>query len=344
MIRSVNTLLLFLSTALLISCQKEASFETNQPTNPGSGGTAVFTLQGSGSNCSNTNITGVYTLGTALTSSNQVSVEVNVATVGSWTVNTGTVSGFYFSGAGTFTATGVQTITLTGSGTPTASGDQTFSLVVGSGTCTFQVPVGSTPNPNPQPSTDHFILTANSWWSYDDPAVAGDTIKITNVGAVTVAGNSYRVFENVYEDGSKDSSFYRKSGNNYLEYTFVDNYSLLTFDNDVVGEILFLKEGITAGTTWNSAEFTGTVNGQAAKLRYAYTLTNADATVTVNGKSYTHAYQVTYKSQVSLMGGPYVDEGVTWNAYFAQGIGMVNTKATAGIQQFEIKIRNYKIF
>ncbi|MFL5771890.1 MAG: hypothetical protein ACJ75F_01950 [Flavisolibacter sp.] len=344
MIRSVNTLLFLLSSALLISCQKEASFETNQPTGPGSGGTAVFTLSGSGSTCSNANISGTYSLATALTSSNQVSIEVNVATPGSWTVNTGAVAGFYFSGAGTFTTAGVQTITLNGSGTPTSSGDQTFTLLVGSGTCSFIVSVESTPNPNPPPTGDHFILTGNSWWSYEDPTAPGDTIKRTIVGTVTIAANPYKVFENDDGTGNKDSSFYRKSGNDYLEYTYADYYSLMTFDNNVVGDILFLKEGAATGATWNSQEFSGSLNSQTVKLRYAFTMTNASATVTVNGKTFTHVNQVTFKSQISTLGSPYVDEGLTWNMYYAQGIGLIYTKISQGGQFNEINIRYYKIF
>lgn len=341
--RSVYFLLSFLCITLIISCQKEASFETNQPTGPSSSGTAIFTFQGSGSNCMNSSVAGVYAKGTALTNANNVTLEVNVATAGTWKINTGSVTGFFYAGSGTFTTTGVQTITLNGSGTPGAIGNQTFSVVVGSGTCTFNVPVTAT-STNPNPASDHFPLTANSWWSYDEVSAPGDSIKRTNIGARTFNNNTYRIFEDRDNTGILDSVYYRKNGSDYLEYAYVDDYSLISFDNAVFGDILFLKEGTTTGATWYSAEFSGMVSGQIVKLRYHYTVTNANATVTVNGKTFSNVYQVTYNSQISSMGSPFIDEGLTWIAYYAQGIGMIYTKATAGTDTFEINIRNYKIF
>lgn len=344
MIRSVYFFAAFLSLFLFVSCQKEASFETNQPTVPGSGGTAIFTLQGSGNNCMNSSVEGDYIKGTALTASNQVTLEVNVATAGTWTINTGSVTGFFYTGSGTFTTTGVQTITLKGSGTPGTVGDQNFSVVVGSGTCTFLVPVRSTTS-TPNPTGDHFPLTANSWWTYEEVGgTPGDSIKRTNIGTRSFNNNTYRIFENRDQTGLLDSNYYRKNGSDYLEYANVDDYSLFSFDNVVRGDILFLKEGTTTGATWNSAEFSGTFSGQAVKLRYVFNVINANATVTVNGKTFTNVYQVSYKSQLSAMGSPFTDDGLVWTVYYAKGVGMIYTKGTAGTDTFEINIRNFKIF
>ncbi len=342
MIRSFHLLFLWCFVFLLISCQKEASFETNQPSGPGNSGTAVYTLQGSGSNCMNASVSGVYTKGVALTASSSVTIEVNVGTIGTWNLHTGSVAGFFYSGSGTFTTTGTQTITLNASGTPAASGDLTFSVVVASGSCTFLVSVGTTSNP--VPPGDHFILTPNSWWSYDETTAPGDSIKRTNIGTIPLAGNTYYIFQDRDVTGILDSVFFRKSGSDYFEYAYVDDYSLLSFDKSVRGDILFLKEGTTTGATWNSAEFTGLVSGQPAKLKYVFNVTNANATVTVNGKSFANVYQISYKSQVSLMGAPYVDEGLVWTVYYAKGIGMIYTKAAAGGNTSEFNIRNYQIF
>lgn len=104
----------------------------------GTGGTnAVFTV-----NCTSPVINGLYKAGTALTASNTVVLNVNVTTIGPWSVSTTpAVNGIIFAGSGTFTATGAQTITLTGSGTPVAAATSSFPVTVGTATCNFSITV-----------------------------------------------------------------------------------------------------------------------------------------------------------------------------------------------------------
>lgn len=303
---------------------------------------AVFTLQGAPGACASFNVAGTYTQGTALSASNTVSVQVNVTTAGQWVVTTNTVAGMIFAGAGTFTSTGVQTITLNGTGTPSAAGSQTFTVTAGTSTCTFQVTVSG----GTQPNTDHFPLTANSYWTYNDAGGnAGDTVKRVNDGTTTDAGNSYRVITEYDNTGSPQNEYhYRKTGNNYYEYTFADNWSVLTFDNNVEGDILFLKEGLATGDTWFSNEFTGTESGINKKLRYSFTCTNANTSITVNGHTFNNVYKITWKSQVSTNGGAYADEGLVWESYFAQGVGLVDLKGSYLGNTIEWQLRFYQIF
>src|SRR4030095_1498034 len=104
----------------------------------GTGATnAVFTV-----NCTSPVINGIYKAGTALTASNTVTLNVNVTTVGPWSVSTGAaVNGITFTGSGTFTATGANTITLTGSGTPVSAATSSFPVTVGTATCNFSITV-----------------------------------------------------------------------------------------------------------------------------------------------------------------------------------------------------------
>lgn len=71
--------------------------------------------------CGSATVNGVYKVGTALTSSNTITLPVNVSALGSYTITTNTVDGISFSGSGTFTSTGNQNITLNGSGTPSST-------------------------------------------------------------------------------------------------------------------------------------------------------------------------------------------------------------------------------
>jgi hypothetical protein len=105
----------------------------------GGAGTAVFLLNGAPANCTGAVANGTYTAGAALTATNTVTLNVTVATPGSYSVSTNTQNGISFSAAGNFTTAGPQTITLTGTGTPTAAGAFNYS-VSGSGiACTFSV-------------------------------------------------------------------------------------------------------------------------------------------------------------------------------------------------------------
>ncbi len=133
--------LLFCSLPFFWSCQKELSFETpvTPPTNPDSG--AVFTLIASGNACSDASVSGSYTKGSPTNASNQVSISVDVSKKGDWSYQTGTVNGFAFTGAGSFSDTGIQTIILQASGTPAAAGNTSFPLNIGNANCSFSVAV-----------------------------------------------------------------------------------------------------------------------------------------------------------------------------------------------------------
>jgi hypothetical protein len=109
----------------------------------GTGATsAVFTV-----NCTSPVINGIYKAGTALTASNTVTLNVNVTTIGTWSISTTpAVNGIIFTGSGTFATTGAQTITLAGSGTPVSAATSSFPVTVGTATCNFSitvVPAGS---------------------------------------------------------------------------------------------------------------------------------------------------------------------------------------------------------
>ncbi|HEY1201515.1 MAG TPA: hypothetical protein VGE79_11065, partial [Niastella sp.] len=143
------TLLRFLVFIFLlanIGCGKEGS--TELPVNSGSGGfsggSAKYALVPSGSGCSDAVVTGSFVAGVDLGLDAELTVTVDVTTIGDWTYSTKLVNGFVFAGAGIFTATGKQTITLMAAGNPTKVGNTSFSLVMGGANCTFTVPVTAT--------------------------------------------------------------------------------------------------------------------------------------------------------------------------------------------------------
>jgi hypothetical protein len=322
---------------LIISCQKEKSFEQGKP--------SQGSLQDSLGDCLSKTVAGTYTATKPLTDSNHIDVTVNVTQPGNYAVYTDTVNGYYFRATGTFNKAGSNTVRMKGFGTPGIAGTDDFFIFYDSSFCDVSVTVGDASG---SPSnTDHLPLTANSFWTYNDAqsTTPTDTIKRVNDGTITHNSSNYRVITEYDNSGNAQWEYHlRKAGNDYFEYTTVDDYSILTFDSTVEGDILFLKEGLSTGNTWLSSEYSGTVSAVNKKLRYSFTCTDANATITVNSKTFTNVYKITWKSQVSTNGGAYVDEGLVWESYYAKGVGLIDMKGTYGPNSFEYKLRYYKVF
>lgn len=123
------------------ACEKEYSTENGGTPGTGGGGsssgTAAYTWDGAPGTCVTPVINGIYQAGNALNGSNTVVLTVNVTTVGTYTVSSGSNNGITFSGTGTFTITGFQILVLTGAGTPTAAG--TFTYTPGTNGCSFPI-------------------------------------------------------------------------------------------------------------------------------------------------------------------------------------------------------------
>lgn len=127
---------LALGLILITGCQKEESFEL--PNTPSEG-----SLQDDASgDCLPKTINGVYAVGQALVpTTNTITVAINVTKIGTYTVYTDTVNGYFFRTTGTFTAVGVTNVTLRGSGTPFAAGINNFVVNFDSTVCDIQVTV-----------------------------------------------------------------------------------------------------------------------------------------------------------------------------------------------------------
>lgn len=114
----------------------------------------------------NPTVQGTYTVGTAATASNTVTLTHTYAAAGTYNVTVPTVNGLGFgTQAVVAVLPGPNTITLTASGTPTTAGTANFTVSFGDGqNCAFTVTVN--PSTPPPPNNDYFPTTLNSWWSY----------------------------------------------------------------------------------------------------------------------------------------------------------------------------------
>lgn len=118
--------------AFTSSCTKDSSGSLNP------GGTASYSFDGSPGVCATPAVAGIYSVGRQLDLSNTLTFPINVAVAGTYSITTTSGNGVFFSGGGTFTTTGPQTVVLYGQGTPVRAGNFPF-VPVTSNTCNFTV-------------------------------------------------------------------------------------------------------------------------------------------------------------------------------------------------------------
>jgi hypothetical protein len=312
----------------------------------GAGTAAVFTLNGSPNSCTSFAVAGIYTVGSATSVSNTVTLQVTVTTTGAYTITTNANNGITFSKTGIFATTGPQSIILTATGTPAAVGTFNFTPIVGASTCTFAVSFVAAP---PLPAGDYFPLTTNSWWSYD---FVGRTDTVYNVlfGTKAYNGNTYSEIQENYAGVTNDTAHYRKSGNDYYQWGPTDYYSAyFQFDNIEYKDINFLRENAVTGTVFTPQVFTGTYNSAPASLEYNFKIENANTSITVNGKNYTNVIYVSAAVKLTITGVLTTSVIENDDYYYAKGVGLIKVKYTptpvvVGGTVLEADIRNYKVF
>lgn len=316
---------------LFSSCQKEKSFEQGQ--------LAQGSLQDDVGDCLPKTINGNYIADQILSDSNYIEVTLDVTRTGRFTIFTDTVNGYSFRLQGSFANAGVNTVRLKGSGTPLAEGTDNFTVFFDSSFCTVQItvaPAGSTPPP-PSASGTYFPLTANSWWSYDDGA-GSDTIKTTVNGTGTFLGNTYQRFVTTDDTGPLDTAYYRKDNASGSYYTFADTSGFgqigVRFSQPGL-DVLFLKDALTTGAVFNS-DHQATLQGTTpVTIRFNNTVSDANASITINGKNFTNVYKIVVKVQAGVA-GTFQDISTTpLTYYYAKDIGLI--KITDGTDSQDIR-------
>jgi hypothetical protein len=102
---------------------------------------AVYTIGGAPGVCTGAIAGGTYKAGVALDPNNTLTIQVNVTTVGYYTIGAATTNGFIFSGSGVFTTTGLQNVVLTGSGTPINAVPTAVTVTNLTATCSYSIAV-----------------------------------------------------------------------------------------------------------------------------------------------------------------------------------------------------------
>ena len=305
--------------------------------NPGGGNAASGTLGVSSGSCTPVTISGSFTQGVLLDPSNTVQVQVTVTTPGRFTISTNTVNGLTFSKSGSFPAVGIQSVILTGTGNPINSGTQNFTVSFGTSLCNLSINF----NPGTPPTiTDYFPLTLNSNWVYYTTSPSGlDSGMLKIIGYNPIfAGNTYNSFESNSLPPAMpiDTSYFRKQGNDYFQFTDFSNY--FGFTNPTLDEFIFLKDNVPQNSTWQSQTFTGMISGITGSVSgyISMTLLAKAVPVTVGSMSFPDVIKVRYDYYISLTPAPFITE----ERWFAKGVGLIHYDSGSGTTD----IRRYTIF
>lgn len=117
------------------ACQKELNFEVTS-------GIAIGTLKSDSLfECLPATVNGTYQADSALGTGNYIDLQVDLSVAGSYTIQSDTVNGYWFSGTGNFGNAGINTVRLYGNGRPVLEGINTFIVRFGTSTCTVDVEV-----------------------------------------------------------------------------------------------------------------------------------------------------------------------------------------------------------
>ncbi|WPO90799.1 hypothetical protein [Chryseobacterium sp. HR92] len=236
--------------------------------------------------CGSATVNGVYKVGTALTASNTITLPVNVAALGSYTITTNTVDGISFSGSGTFTSTGNQNVTLSGTGVPSSTSVKTLTITSDSQggvstTCSVNVVVVI-----PKKTVLHIGLeTAYGYSAYTGPS-RNLMDSPTNFGATASSIVKYEGFTHISLGNSPSSGALQTALNNKPDIVIIGyNYTPNATDAGYIASYLNKKGVVIAltddtGTAQNL--FRGIFSDPTISTSYGggagsvYALTNSD--------------------------------------------------------------------
>jgi len=297
---------------------------------PGSGGgSAVYTLGGSPTNCTGVTLAGTYKQGVALTSGNTVKVDVAVTTIGTYSLSIAAVNGVSFSATGSFTTATPQQLTLNGTGTPTASGPFNYTITGPGGTmCTFTITYAAATAPA---NLDYIPQTTGSNWStkLEGGNPEDTTYMEVSPNSKTFGANSYKIFE-IKDMGTPTDSLYFRKVNPGSYYQYIeDDFGLL--DAPYTVDMLVLDSTKNAGYTWDTNLGANTAGGGAISITSAKIhgeILVKGATETVGTTTYNNVIKVqyTYTALVPLLGGNITV--VTEERWYAKGYGVIKDAVT----------------
>ncbi len=176
--------LLFGLALLIVSCQKELSYEAGLGK-----GTLKKDVTGE---CLPVNVNGTYQKDTLLVATvNFVDIQISVSEPGSYSIKTDTINGYSFNGAGFFNVQGLNTVRLIGYGKPIVPGVDMFTVKFDTSVCQFNVTVTGTGGGGGSTYTFQCPSNPTFYGTYQTGvSTSGDSVRIN---VTSVAGGSYNI-------------------------------------------------------------------------------------------------------------------------------------------------------
>ena len=298
---------------LFSACQEEIDWG-NIINNGSNSGTSGYTFAGAPNACTSPALHGNYVQGTGTDSSNYIIITVNVDSIGTYTVSTGSSNGIVFSGTGSFDSTGTQTIRLQANGTPQNAG--TYQFAVGTNGCSFPIAFSPSGNNNPDPacvSCDYMPYCDSMVYNYMDSTLTGNNQRnsvVRFVGDSSFDGLTWKKHYAVIDGVQGDPAFFNCT--NGVVKLFTPGTTSAGGQQIPATTITFVKSNEPVGATWTDAFTTG---GQSISL--VTTIMEKGISRTVRGVTYSNVIHTKVETQV--MG----QTMITQHRYFAQGVGLI---------------------
>ncbi|HET9746403.1 MAG TPA: hypothetical protein VFP97_11870, partial [Chitinophagaceae bacterium] len=186
-------------------------------------------------------------------------------------------------------------------------------------------------------------------WSYQFDGDPNDSLLIYVIPPTkTINGNTYNLF--FYNDGVSIDSFgyYRRSGPDYFEW--IDMGSYVGLDDPYWMEWTFLKDNLTTGGTWTSAQFGGPFTDPGSgmtstvTLRWDFTIVQQNVNFTVGSLNFTNVIRV--KQELKQLVGTNWVLAAYFDSYFARDKGLIKQDLydNAGTIVYEQDVRRLVVF
>ena len=240
---NIGLILAVILSMTIIGCKKDVDKVQTIPDegqiNAGLKATAAGSIVSTG-----TVVNGNYTGGVVLTSANSVTLKVAVTAIGTYNLYSNTVNGYSFSKSGSFTATGMQFVTLPGTGTPVATGINTFLVTFGT-TCSFKVVVVSN-----VPIVQSSCNTSYTYYEVANQATQKVWLD-RNLGAsqVAQAATDFLAYGSLYQWGRLADNHQCITWASSYSGTPVNGVTTTTSSSNTPGHSLFVKT-LTSPWDW----------------------------------------------------------------------------------------------
>jgi len=195
-------------------------------------------------------------------------------------------------------------------------------------------------------SGDYWPTAINNQWTYSQNGTAQPPMKI--IGTDTFNNKTYFKFAPLSGTGTGSTAsattWLNKNNGVYTLKTGDLDIGVPGMSGTMTGfEYVILKDNIAVNETWNgSYSQTTTYTGlpaMAQTTNYIGKILEKDATVTVDGETYTNVIKVHMNQQTSLMGTSFAV--INTEYWYAKDVGVVKTKTFTGTGSYESILTDY---